>query len=182
MNSVHRWALILAWVALSAVIAPAQTPPSADEVLQEAMKTAKAEQKNVLVHFGASWCTWCKHLDEMLESAEVGGLFHDNYVITHLTIQESPDKVALENPGAQELANSAGAQGGGVPVYIFYNADGTRLATSMALPDGGNIGHPVTPEEIDAFDGLLAKTAPRLTTAQRKQISDYLKKQKYSEP
>jgi thiol-disulfide isomerase/thioredoxin len=148
-------------------------------VLAAAAETAKAQNKNVLIHFGASWCTWCKHLDEMLESAEVGKLFQDNYVIAHLTIQESKEKVALENPGAQEMANRAGAGGAGVPVYIFFDSSGKQLATSMALPDGKNIGHPATPEEIKAFDGLLAKTAPRMTADERKRISDYLTKQKY---
>ena len=73
---------------------------------------------------------------------------------------------------------AAGAKGQGIPIYIFFDSAGNRLATSMAMPDGGNIGHPVAPEEIVAFDGLLKKTAPRMTEAQRKQISDYLTKQK----
>src|SRR5678815_176394 len=120
----------------------------------------------------------CKRLDQMLDSSEVGKLFHDNYVITHLTIQESKDKVALENPGAQEMINAAGANDAGVPVYIFFDSSGKRLATSLAMPDGGNIGHPATPEEIQAFDTLLQKTAPRMTATERKQVSDYLAKQK----
>jgi hypothetical protein len=115
----------------------------------------------------------------MLESKEVGKIFHDNYVITHLTIQERQEKVALENPGAQEMVDQAGAAGSGVPVYIFFDATGKRLATSLAMPDGGNIGHPAVPEEVEAFTKLLEKTAPRMTAAQRKEIADYLGKQKY---
>jgi len=171
--------VVLTLVFLATSLAQGRKPPSAEEVLAAALKTAKADQKNVLVHFGASWCTWCKHLDAMLESKEVGKLFHDNYVITHLTIQEREEKVALENPGAQEMVNQAGGNGSGVPVYIFLDATGKRMATSMAMPDGGNIGHPVTPEEIQAFDGLLAKTAPRMTTEQRKQIANYLAAQEH---
>jgi thioredoxin-related protein len=169
---------VLAFALASAAHAQSNAPQPAKLVLAEALKTAKAEQKNVLIHFGASWCGYCKQLDAMLESKEVGKLFHDNYVITHLTIQESGDKVALENPGAKELADAAGAKGQGIPIYIFFDSAGTRLATSLAMPDGGNIGHPVTPEEIVAFDGLLKKTAPRMTEVQRKQVSDYLTKQK----
>jgi len=170
------FALTLALITTAS--AQTQAPQPAKDVLDAALKTAKAEQKNVLIHFGASWCTYCKQLDAMLESAQLSKLFHDNYVIMHLTIQERPDKVAMENPGAQELANAAGAKGQGIPIYIFFDGAGNRLATSMAMPDGGNIGHPVTPQEIIAFDGLLKKTAPRMTAAQRKQVSDYLANQK----
>jgi hypothetical protein len=114
----------------------------------------------------------------MLESPEVGKLFHDNYVIEHMTIQESKDKLHLENPGGQELVNSSGGTGSGVPVYLFFDGAGKRLATSMAMPGDKNIGHPATPEEIKAFDTLLEKTAPKMTAAQRQQVTDYLSKQK----
>ena len=171
--------LILAVFFAATTSAQNRKPPSADEVLAAAIKIAQAERKNVLIHFGASWCTWCKHLDAMLESKEVGKIFHDNYVITHLTIQERDELVSLENPGAQEMVDQAGAAGSGVPVYIFFDSTGKRLATSLAMPDGGNIGHPAVPEEVVAFTKLLEKTAPRMTAAQRKQIADYLAAQKY---
>ena len=180
MKSALRTLVVLVFAAALVTSVAAQVqPPPAKAVLSDAVKTASAEKKNVLIHFGASWCSWCKRLDQMLESEEVGKLFHDNYVITHLTIQESKDKVALENPGAQEMVNEAGASGSGVPVYIFFDSEGNRLATSLAMPDGKNIGHPATPEEIQAFDRLLEKTAPRMTAAERKQVSEYLAKQKY---
>jgi thioredoxin-related protein len=181
MQTISRWSVVFVLALALATPALAQTnkvPQPAKMVIGEAMQKAKAQQKNVMVVFGASWCGFCKQLDAMLESKAVGKLFQDNFVITHLTIQESKDKVALENPGAQVMADAAGAKDAGIPIFIFFDAMGTRLATSMAMPDGKNIGHPVTPEEIVAFDGLLKKTAPRMTTAERKQISDYLAKQK----
>ena len=153
--------------------------PSADDVLNAAFAQAKAEHKNVLVHFGASWCVWCKHLDAMLESPEVGGIFHDNYVIAHLTILESDDKKALENPGAEAVVERSIGKIDGVPFYMFYDDDGHRLATSLAMPDGSNIGHPVAPEEITAFLGLLEKTAPHMTPADRDKVAAYLSKQKH---
>ncbi len=125
MKPIRRSSMALLLAAVLATAVTAQTkPPTAEQVLTGATQTAKAEQKNVLIHFGASWCSWCRHLDAMLESAEVGKLFQDNYVIAHLTIQESKDKVALENPGAQEMVDGAGAKGAGVPVYIFFDSDG----------------------------------------------------------
>ena len=114
----------------------------------------------------------------MLASPEVGKLFHDNFVIEHLTIQESKDKLHLENPGGQEMVDNAGGKGSGVPVYLFFDSTGNRIATSMAMPGDKNIGHPATPEEIKVFEGLLEKTAPKMTAAQRKQVSEFLSKQK----
>jgi thiol-disulfide isomerase/thioredoxin len=29
--------------------------------IEEALKTTKAEKKNVLLQFGANWCGWCHH-------------------------------------------------------------------------------------------------------------------------
>jgi thiol:disulfide interchange protein len=164
----------------SRAVEPLETRvPSAKEVLDAALVRAETERKNVLVHFGASWCSWCRHLDAMLESDEVGSLFQENYVITHLTIQESADKIALENPGAQEMLEAAGAGNAGVPAYLIFDSRGNQLATSLALPNGRNIGHPVTPEEIDAFLGLLENTAPRMTGADRARVAAYLSKQEY---
>ena len=154
-------------------------PPSAKEVLDSALVKASTEQKNVLIHFGASWCTWCLHLDAMLESDEVGGIFQDSYVVTHLTIHESPENAALENPGALAMLEAAGAGDAGVPVFLIFDGRGNRLASSLAMPNGRNIGHPVTPEEIDAFLGLLEKTAPRVTPADRTRVADYLSNQNY---
>jgi thioredoxin-related protein len=158
------------------VLGQGKTPQPAKEVVSKAVKVAKAQNKTVLLEFGASWCSWCKRFDAMIESPQVGKLFKDNYVIAHLTIQESDDKKALENSGAQEMADEAGAGKAGVPVYLFLDSTGKRIATSLAMPKGENIGHPATPEEIKAFDGLLTRTAPRMTASQRAQISDYLTK------
>jgi thioredoxin-related protein len=187
MNPYSKWlALLLFCFALSVTRSvplraqtTVQSAPPAKTVVDAALKQAQAEDKNVLIHFGASWCSWCKQLDALLLGPEFGKLFDQHYVISHLTIQESDNKKALENPGAQEMANASGAGKAGVPVFLFLDKTGKTLATSMALPNGGNIGHPVTPEEIKAFTALLERTAPRMTAAQRTEVADYLSKKKY---
>jgi len=167
-------AIALAGAALSA--SAAQAPTSADTLLRDAVKTAKAQNKVVLVHFGASWCSWCKRLDEMLQGKELGRLFADHFVVLHMTVQESDDKKKLETPGADELLAAQGAGKSGVPVFMFFDKEGNKLADSLALPNRANIGYPASPEEIQAFAGILEKTTPRMTAAQRASIIDYLKK------
>ena len=154
-----------------------KTPPPAQELLAAAIKTAAAENKNVLVHFGASWCGWCKRLDAFLVSPEFGKLMADNYVLLSLTVQESPGKKSLENPGAEKLMNEmSGGKAGGLPYYFFVDKTGAKIADALAMPNGDNIGYPATPEEIKAFISLLERTAPRLTREQRAEISNYLTK------
>ena len=150
--------------------------PTAQSIIDRALETAKAGNKTVFVHFGASWCTWCKQLDAMLVSPEVGKLIDDHFVLVNLTVQESDDKKSLENPGAQEIMDKNGAGKAGVPYYLFLDRAGKKIVDSLAMPKGGNIGYPATPEEIKTFEGLLPKAAPRMTAAQRGQISEYLTK------
>jgi thioredoxin-related protein len=176
-NAIRSAILIFAIVASSTQpVVSAPAPPSAESLVDAAVKTAKSQNKMVLVHFGASWCVWCRHLDDMLQGPELGKLFADHFVIVHLTVQESDDKKQLENPGAEQMMTKEGAGKSGVPVFMFFDQAGNKIADSLALPNRANIGYPASPEEIEAFGGILEKTTPRMTPAQRASIIDYLKK------
>jgi hypothetical protein len=111
-----------------------------------------------------------------LYESEVSKLFADHYVVVNLTVKESEPKKALENPGAEKLLGELGGEQSGLPFYAFLDQAGKKIADSLAMPRGGNIGHPATPEEIKAFDKLLERTAPRMTGAERTRIVDYLTK------
>jgi thiol:disulfide interchange protein len=148
--------------------------PSAQELLSAAAKTGKAQNKTIMVHFTASWCGWCKRLDAFLNAPEIGKLMTDNYVLLELTVHESREKKALENPGAEALMKEMGGADAGLPYYFFLNKDGKKIGDSLVMPGGKNIGHPANAEEIKAFVGLLERTAPRMTATQRTTISEYL--------
>jgi len=153
-----------------------RTPLPAKAVIDQATKIAKANHKVVLVHVGASWCTWCHRLDAMLNSKEVGPVMAAYYVIVPLTALEQGPNKALENPGVDSVMQALGLQGG-PPMFAFIDANGKEIASSFALPPNNeNIGYPGTPEEIKTFGGLLEKTAPKMSAADRTTIIDYLKK------
>jgi thioredoxin-related protein len=136
----------------------AQNVPSADAVLKEAREQAAKGNKKAMVIFHASWCGWCHKMDTSLNDPSVKSFFDKNYVITHLTIDESPDKKNLENPGAQILNEKWGGKDQGIPFWVIMDKDGKVLADSQREP-GKNVGCPATAEEVAHFIKVLKKTS-----------------------
>jgi thioredoxin-related protein len=153
-----KYLAILALLFLFLVNGNAQKIPSADAVLKEARAKAAKENKKVMVIFHASWCGWCHKMDASLNDPSVKAFFDKNYIITHLTIQESKDKKNLENPGAEELNKKWGGENQGIPFWVIMDKDGTILADSQIEP-GKNVGCPATGEEVAHFIKVLKKTS-----------------------
>lgn len=148
-------------------IANAQTPPpSADQVLKEAFKEAKAKKKKVFVKFSASWCGWCHKMDDSMNDPEIKAYFDNSFVIKHLTVMESKGKENLENPGAMDLIKKYNSDGFGIPLWFIFDENGKLLVDSHLRPEGVGmevrgkniIGCPAAKEEVDAFVKALKLT------------------------
>jgi thiol:disulfide interchange protein len=152
----------------------AQTPPPAADVVAAAVKRAQAENKSVLIEFGASWCTWCRNFEAFVRSPDAGPILAKNFVVVNLVVRERDDKTSLEHPGGNALMDRWGGAQSGLPFYVFLDRTGTKVADSNAMPDGTNIGFPAVPQEIKAFVGLMDKAAPNLVAADRDVLEQYL--------
>lgn len=152
-------------------------PQPAQTVLDDALKTAKASHKNVLVIFHASWCGWCRRLNTMLSQPDIAKIFNANYVRVDLDVLENKDKKdILENPGGQKIMADLGGEKSGLPFYAFLDEKGKKIADSNVMPKNQNIGYPGAPDEIVAFAKLLEKSAPKMSAADREVVVAYLKK------
>ncbi len=139
---------------------------TAETIMNNAFSKAKVENKNVFILFHASWCGWCKKMDDTLKKESVNNMFEANYVMEYLVIMESKNNKHLENPGATQIFDENGGARSGIPYWLIFNSDGKLLADSKMLDDemtligkGSNIGCPVTKKELKAFKYKLKETS-----------------------
>ncbi len=148
---------------------------SAEDILNSSLKQAKVSNKPVMVIFHASWCKWCRHLEDALNSSELKKIINDHFVVTYIDVLEQKEKKEeLENPGGEKIMNDMGGKRAGLPFYVFLNSKGKRIANSNAMPKNQNIGYPASKSEITAFTSLLKKSSHKLTNQQITAVKDYL--------
>lgn len=160
----------------------AQKPAPAEKILSAAYKKAKKENKNVFVLFHASWCGWCKKMDASMNDSTVAKHFTDNYVIVHLTIEETPDKKNLENEGGYALKTKYHGATAGLPFWLIMDKKQNLLGDSQVRPAGtpltaagSNVGCPADKEGLKHFTELLRKTSS-MDDAALSKVSDVFSK------
>jgi thioredoxin-related protein len=138
----------------------AQMAAPAADVIKAACSDAGNSGKNVMVIFHASWCVWCHKMDSSMADPSCSKFFNDNYVITHLVVDETDNKKNLENPGASAYRDAQGGKDQGIPYWLILDKSGNVLANSR-MPDGdkNNTGCPAAENEVNYFTQVLKKTS-----------------------
>lgn len=138
-------------------------PASANEILNEAKSEAAKTHKNIFIIFHASWCIWCHRMDTAMNDPEIKTFFDNNYVIRHLTVDESKDKKSLENPGASALRAQYHGDEQGIPFWLIFDKDEKLLADSRIVDangiTGNNVGCPSEPQEVNYLIQVLKRTS-----------------------
>ena len=157
---------------------PVALPLPASKLLETAESQAQAQGKNVLVIFHASWCIWCKRLDAFMTDPNYKQVFDDNFVVVKVTVQEDPPHKALENPGGEDVMDALGGRKSGLPLFAILDPSGKMIINSVipasGSDPGGNMGFPAKANEIDHFQTMMQKGAPKVTADQIEAMKSYL--------
>lgn len=171
-----RFPVLIAGVAASLLFTAS---PAAEKVQSNLLKaplaTAQKTKKIVFVSFSASWCGPCRLLHKTLEHAPVKPIWDKYFVSVPLVVEEHGDEEKLNTPGGNELRKALHGDQAGIPFFAFLQPDGTVVTNSYMDGKNGNMGCPMSPEEIASFMKKLAQVAPNMTAAERKTIETAFK-------
>ena len=91
--------------------------------MQQAIKTAKAQNKHVLLQIGGNWCSWCIKFHNLTTTdVQLDSALRANYVV--LKINHSK-----ENQNLEVLQKLDYPQRFGFPVFVVLDGEGKRLHT-----------------------------------------------------
>jgi thioredoxin-related protein len=90
----------------------------------EALKTAKKENKKVIVDVYTDWCGWCKKMDrDAYSNSEIKKIISDNFVVVKLDAEGS-GKTSYNGKSYTDAGLAEYFQVSGYPTTVFLNSEG----------------------------------------------------------
>ena len=150
------WLLLAAALVLLAAVLPAanQTEnrpdiydPGADVKAQiaAAVKSAGAENKNIILMFGGNWCPWCHRLHALFQAdAQVKKVLAERYILLLVDVGEKPGQ-----PLNRDLVDLYRVRDFGYPALAVLDKQGHLLCTQSTGVLEKDKGH--DPAKVLAF-------------------------------
>ena len=98
-----------------------QADPAQD--IAAALQQAKADDKRVLLDFGANWCPDCLVLAQHFENAQVKPFLDEHFVVVKIDVGQWDKNLEI----AQQYGNPIER---GIPAVVVLDADGAQLAST----------------------------------------------------
>jgi len=101
--------------------------------LEEAMETAKLEDKKVLLDVFAVWCPYCRKMhSDVYPNESVSEAVNDHFILVHIDI-ESEEKVTFLDKNITQKQFATALRSQSTPTTYFMNHDGEILGHQPGL-------------------------------------------------
>jgi protein disulfide-isomerase len=136
-----KWMMMISCATLALAVAAADLPydehADAGVQLQQALAQARSEHKQVLLVFGANWCTDCRELDKALHGSSQA-LVADRFEIVKIDVGNFDKNLVLANHYGNPIAK-------GIPAVVvlsaadavLYSTKGGELANARRMGETG---------------------------------------------
>jgi len=102
------------------------TQADGNEQIALALSRARAEQKRVLLKFGANWCEWCHKLSKCFEeNDDIARVLNENFVLVPIDVDIVDDR----KHNADVLERYGNPTRLGLPALVVLDAEGDQLTT-----------------------------------------------------
>jgi thioredoxin-related protein len=100
---------------------------SQSNAFEKALKSAKEQDKKIIVDVYTDWCGWCKKMDrEAYSNSDIKEIIEDNFIFVKLNAEGSD---VIKYKGKQYTCSELSAyfQVSGYPTTIFLTSDGNII-------------------------------------------------------
>lgn len=146
---------------------PKPKAESAEELLESALKKAKADKKAVFISFGSPMVSWCEHLDKFHARAAVKKILDDHLAFVKVDLVET-------SGGAELFKKYSPDDDVSVPMWVILSSEGKVLADSFD-ENKTNVGFPYEDDELKHYKKAIKKAIPKLTEKEVDTLVDELK-------
>lgn len=156
-------AMALGVTGFSSSIAHAVPAPATEEWRRQ-ISLAQGEGKRLFMLFYASWCGYCRLFDNLLADPQASAIINREFKVFHMRALERTEALkARQIAGADEMYRRFATPSSGLPFYVVFDDAGEPVVTSIAPDSGENIGFPVAKHDLDQFEKIMKRGAPKLT-------------------
>lgn len=119
--------LIFACVLLGAMVVPAQDTGITWHKMEEAQQLAKENGKKVLVYAEASWCSYCRQMEqEVLSKTDIQTTM-DNYFYPVRINIESDQEIEFNGRQITQMEFAGEMRVSGTPTFFFIDSEGSVI-------------------------------------------------------
>ncbi|RYY74289.1 MAG: thioredoxin family protein [Gammaproteobacteria bacterium] len=123
-----RFSLIVFFSFLLAAVVnalPYNKTANASADIQQALSLATSQKKNVLVIFGANWCSDCRALDSALKSTDNAALISSEFVVVKVDVGNFDRNLAISDQYGNPIK-------GGIPAVVILSPTNQILYSTRA--------------------------------------------------